>query len=281
MLAAQLHAVHFRYRGAADDALRGVTAEIVAGTVTGVVGHNGAGKSTLLLMLAGCKHPTAGTVRVLDRDPSDTSVMPRVGALTERFRFHPLFRVSEVFETFRRLYGQGTADVEAALTLMGLRPHWSKEVRQLSSGLYKRLAIAVASLHRPEMLLLDEPFAGLDPESVRTLLRAVVHWRDEGRTVVVFSHDLPELEEVVDQVIALRHGRLVAAGSLDELRDSVGLDRSLTVRHTGGTFQIPVSANAVAEAMRQLETDGVELLDMRVDGASLADIYERLHGGPS
>lgn len=198
-------------------AVRGVTLEARAGAVTGLVGPNGSGKTTLLLMLASLLAPDAGTIRIGDIDPIDdpAGVRAIVGWMPDALGAWPSLTARETLVMTSRLYGidRGEAEKGAARLLgeVGLQDLADTPARVFSRGQKQRLGLARALVNDPRVLLLDEPASGLDPQArieLRTLLRRLAA---EGRTVLISSHILSELEEVVDDAVFLVEGATVSS----------------------------------------------------------------------
>lgn len=245
------------------------------GMVAGMVGHNGAGKTTLLLLLAGIKRPQRGAVRVLDQPAEARDLIRRVGLLTDRFSIYPELRVIEVGRIFGRLFDLPDEVAFARFEEMDLHGHLTKRVRELSSGLRKRLFIAVSTMHDPEIILLDEPFAGLDPESVSKVSELVEVWRDQGKTVIISSHDLHELEQLVDELIVLREGKVLASGGFLDLLRRSGLQPRVRIESTTESLECDVSD--LDRAIAEVADAGGTIHRIVTKGTTLADLYSHLH----
>lgn len=192
--------------------------DVAPGTITGLIGPNGSGKTTLLLVLAGLLAPDSGSVSIAGADPATdgAAARARVGWMPDHVGTWESLTAHEIVASFGRLYGldAGAADARATGLLgeVGLAEFAGARVRVLSRGQKQRLSLARALVHDPPVLLLDEPASGMDPDS-RVALRAILRRRAEaGAAVVVSSHILPELEEMVDDVIMMRDGRTMAPG---------------------------------------------------------------------
>ncbi len=205
-------------------AVDGLDLAVPRGSVFGFLGPNGSGKTTTIRMLLGLVTPTAGTVRLLGSPmPSSAStVLPRVSALIEGPGFAPylsgtanLARLDSADRSARRA---GRADrISSAIARVGLEQAAGKAVKAYSLGMKQRLGIAGALLRPPELLVLDEPTNGLDPQGTREIRSLVASLAGEGTTVLISSHLLAEVQQICSHIGVMRAGRLVAQGSLDEL----------------------------------------------------------------
>jgi len=201
-------------------AVSGLTATIEPGVVTGFLGPNGAGKTTSLRMLLGLIRPTSGRARIGGKAYADLKDPLRtVGAALEATSFHPGRSAANHLTVFAKAAGIRRARVDEVLGLVGLADVAGRKVGGFSLGMRQRLALATALLGDPGVLVLDEPTNGLDPEGItwmRTLLRMFAR---EGRTVLVSSHLLGEVQQTADRLLIMSRGRLVYAGTLEELAD--------------------------------------------------------------
>jgi ABC-2 type transport system ATP-binding protein len=194
-----------------------------AGTVTGFLGPNGAGKTTTLRMLLGLAAPTSGGALVFDR-PYEDLARPalRVGAVLEATDFHPGRRGRDHLRMLGRSLGVADRRVDETLRLVELADAAKRRVREYSLGMRQRLGLAAALLGDPELLVLDEPANGLDPEGVRWLRDFLRAFAAEGKTVFISSHVLAEVAQTVDRVLIINRGRLVIESSLEHLTARVG-----------------------------------------------------------
>ena len=209
-------------------ALRGVDLDARPGEVTGLVGPNGAGKTTLLLVLGTLLRADGGTVHVAGHDPADRpdDVRARLGWMPDGYGLYESVTCRETLELVGRAYrlDRATARERAAALLAeaDLEPYADTAVHVLSRGQKQRLGLARALVHRPSVLLLDEPAAGLDPRARVRLRERLRELARSGVAVLVSSHVLADLEEVADAVCVVDRGRTVAQGRLDELRGGSG-----------------------------------------------------------
>ena len=201
-------------------AVESVDLRIRRGAAFGYLGPNGAGKTTLIRMLLGLTRPTAGSVRLLGRPmPQErTQALARVGAIVEEPRFHPFLTGREnlaIVAAAREHEAHGRIDT--ALARVGLAARADDRVDKYSTGMKQRLGVARCLLGNPELLLLDEPMNGLDPAGMEEFRELMAEFVAEGRTVVLSSHLLDEVEKTCDEVAIVDRGRIVAQGSVAEL----------------------------------------------------------------
>jgi ABC-2 type transport system ATP-binding protein len=262
------------------------------GRVTGFLGPNGAGKTTTLRMLLGLVAPTAGTATIGGRRYHDLPAPQRlVGAVLEASNFHPGRSGRDHLRVLALTAGVPDRRVDEVLELVGLTDDGRRRAGGYSTGMRQRMGLAAALLGDPPVLVLDEPTNGLDPEGIRwirTFLRALA---GEGRTIVVSSHVLSEVQQTVDDVVIIAHGRLVQASPLSELENTAGRTvrvvspdpGSLLTALTGaGLAATPadgvvlVTGTTSAEVGRAAFAAGVELHELRAADDSLEDTFLRL-----
>jgi ABC-2 type transport system ATP-binding protein len=210
-------------------AVRGLTLEVRPGEIFGLLGPNGSGKTTTLQMLLGLLTPTEGTIEVFGRQPRDRECRRRIGYLPEEFEAGPFLTGEETLRFYGGFHGLGRKEVrrraEQLLRDLGLWDHRLRRVRDYSKGMRRRIGLAQSLLHDPDLLVLDEPTNGLDPLGIQTfksLLRARKHG---GRSIVVSSHSLSEMEDICDRVAILNQGRPLVMGPLGDLLTVPGRHR--------------------------------------------------------
>lgn len=209
------------YSYADRTALDGLDLEVPAGSVFGVLGPNGSGKSTLLSLVAGLRAPASGSLSVLGGDPTP-STRAAVGFVFQETSLDPMMTVREALWLHGRLYGIGGGALREAMALalatVGLSDRAGALVRTLSGGLKRRLEIARALLPRPDLLVLDEPTTGLDPDSEAAVWEHLLAISREGVTVLLATNDVAEADRHCDTVAFIHDGRVVAQGSPSELK---------------------------------------------------------------
>lgn len=292
-----------RYAKSADRyAVRELSFRVEKGQVLGLLGPNGAGKTTTLRMLMGLIKPDGGDIRVFGHEiQPGAPVLSRVGAFVEGAGFLPHLSGRENLELYWRATGRPAEDshLEEALEIAGLGDALSRAVRTYSQGMRQRLAIAQAMLGLPDLLILDEPTNGLDPPQIREMREVMIRYAAAGRTVIVSSHLLAEVEQSCTHLVVMDRGRLIQAGPVSEI---IGSGDTLLVG-TGSPVDEPiaekvgalpgVASAAVAEGglLVRLDPDGsaqrlvVELVRLEVPVESvgphrrLEDAFLTLIGG--
>lgn len=208
------------------EAVRGVSFEVRRGEILGLLGLNGAGKTTLMKLMAGLLSPTSGSVRVLGSDPRDAESRRRTGFLPELPYFYPRYRPAEALSYYASLSGMDRSAaapaVASVMERVGLAPHAGKRISEFSKGMMQRLGLAQALVHGPDLVILDEPASGLDPIAIHDMRVLISGLRDEGRTVVLSSHSISELEKVADRVVMLSRGAVVSCVESSSWRGAEG-----------------------------------------------------------
>jgi len=193
-------------------ALQNLDLEIEEGKVFGLLGLNGSGKTTLLKLLVGLLFPTRGSAYIFRQKVPHLSLLSRIGYLPEFPCFLMYLTASELLHFYGKLYGlslnERNKKVEAMLDLVELKNNRNDRLADFSKGMLERVGLAQVLLHDPELLLLDEPTSGLDPLGVRKMREIILRLRDEGKTILLSSHLVTEVERVCDQVGILHQGRL-------------------------------------------------------------------------
>ncbi|EYR63904.1 bacitracin ABC transporter ATP-binding protein [Actinotalea ferrariae CF5-4] len=273
---------------------------VLPGRVTGFLGPNGAGKTTTLRMLLGLVRPTAGTATIGGLPYAALQRPQRVvGAALEAASFHPGRTARDHLRVYAPQVGVPDARCDEVLALVGLTEVAHRRVGGFSLGMRQRLGLATTLLGDPRVLVLDEPANGLDPEGIRWLRDVLRHLAREGRTVLVSSHVLPEVQQTVDDVVIIARGRLVHASSLAGLAaltrtgvrvtspDAEGLRRLAEQRWAGRWRDVPerpgtltiddVDAPGVGHAAFLA---GLELHGLTETSVGLEDVFLRLTGEP-
>ncbi len=301
-----------RYGGRA--VLDGVDLVVRPGELVALLGPNGAGKTTLVEIVEGYRSADGGAVRVLGETPGDGAIplRSRVGLMLQAGGLDPRSTPREVLRLYAAFHAGGR-DPEALLALVGLESAARTRVRRLSGGERQRLALALALVGDPEVLILDEPTAGMDPEARRTTRALISGLRAEGRAILLTTHDLVDVERLADRVAILHDGRIRAEGTPGELMAGAsaelrfrlhgeptaqalsGAGDSLrrlaadarvvaeaTGTSVGGTaFRVvggAATADAIAEVAAWAAREGLLIIELRAGSASLEERYLELTG---
>lgn len=255
------------------EVLRGVDLTVPTGTVVGYLGPNGAGKTTTLRILVGLLRPTTGSVRIFDLDAvaDRDAVQAKVGYLQGDFVAYPHLTGQEYLDYLAALRGGDHLAVDdgyVATLAKRFEVELDRRIGTLSHGNRQKIGIIQAFMHQPDLLILDEPTSGLDPLMQREFLTLVREQRDAGRTVLLSSHILSEVDQVADQVAIIRAGQVVEVGAVDQLR-------SQARRRIDLTFAKPPPVSLIADAAGVREVrEADRVLHVEVEG-STADLITR------
>ncbi len=204
-------------------ALDSLDLTVSSGAPVALVGPNGAGKTTLLSLLCGFIHPTSGSMRILGQHPGSRQLIGRISALPQDAEFDPNFSVGKQLRYLARLQGmslgEAKKDTDRVLDLVHLRDSFNSKAGALSHGMRKRVALAQSLLGNPELVMLDEPTAGIDPPNVK-IIRDLVRSLSHNTTFFISSHNLDELEKLCESVVYLSNGKLAQTSSIDSDADS-------------------------------------------------------------
>jgi ABC-2 type transport system ATP-binding protein len=296
--------------------LDGVDLHVTAAEIVALLGPNGAGKTTLVEIIEGYRSPDAGSVAVLGLSPAagGPGLRARVGLMLQAGGLDPRSTPIDVLRLYAAFH-DGARSPAAVLSLVGLEAVARTRVRRLSGGERQRLALGLALIGEPEVLLLDEPTAGMDPEARRSTRGLIAGLRAEGRAILLTTHDLGDVERLADRVAILHHGRIRAAGTpaelmagaaedlrfrLHEVPEPSALERLLArlravvatadlapdsedgqAARIGPTYRVigaGASADAVAEIATWAAREGLLIVELRAGAASLEDRYLELTG---
>lgn len=220
-------------------ALDSLSLTVDRGSILGFIGHNGAGKTTAIRILVGQARPTSGTATIAGADcvRDARKVKQLVGYMPDRFGSYDNMRVREYLDFFGAAFGirrkDRTRRIDEVLDITGSRYMQDRYVEALSHGMQQRIGIARTLLHDPDVLILDEPANGLDPEARIEMRELLLRLSDLGKTLIVTSHILPELSHICDRVAILHRGQLKAVGTLDEVTRQVQQTRMIEVQVAG------------------------------------------------
>ena len=277
-------------RFGARTAVDGISLSVRPGEVYGFLGPNGAGKTTTLRMLLGLVAPSAGTVTVLGRPPGDPQALARIGSLVEGPAFYPYLSGHDNMLVVARYAGVPASRIADVLQTVDLADRARDKFSTYSLGMKQRLGVAAALLKDPELVILDEPTNGLDPAGMRDMRRLVRALGAGGRTVLLSSHLLGEVQQICDRVGVIDRGRMVAESTVEELRGGTelivaaapsDLARSElesmreveSVRTFEGALRVRTDDRHTALINRTLVNAGVAVTELRRDERQLEDVF--------
>ena len=290
--------------GRRTHALRGATLAVPRGAIFGLLGPNGAGKTTLLSILSTLLLPDGGSAKVLGHDVvrEPFAIRRRLNMASGNASFVWSLRPAEVLTFYGRLYGLSGATlrrrVEELIERFELGPHRRSEYNELSTGLKQRLAFAKALLNEPEVLVLDEPTLGLDPDvSIRIRAQVAELRRERGTTIILTTHYMREAEELCDEIAFIKGGRILAQGSADALKRQIRIGDVVQMRIDApvpkgladlpGVLQVQIRGEHVEctvdaaderlpEMLRWLGEQGAVIRDCQVTEPALEDVFVEL-----
>jgi ABC-type multidrug transport system ATPase subunit len=269
---------------------------IEPGEVHGFLGPNGAGKTTTLKMLLGLVAPTSGTASVLGLAPGHPEALRRTGSMVESPAFYPYLSGRQNLELLARYVRVAPEAVDRALVQVGLGGRAADKFGTYSLGMKQRLGVAAALMKDPQVVIVDEPTNGLDPQGMRDMRELIARLGEQGRTVILSSHVLGEVQDLCDNVTVIDHGKVLGQGSVHELRGDAELevtatpaDRTLDVvrRVTGraatlrpdGTIRVQVPVERAADIARAVVGAGLDLTGLRSVERELEDVFFEITGG--
>ncbi|MFD5823890.1 ABC transporter ATP-binding protein [Lentzea sp. NPDC060358] len=286
MTAIEVRGLTRRYTGGFE-AVRGVSFDVERGEMFALLGTNGAGKTSTVEVVEGLSRPAEGTVRVLGHDPFSerAAVRPRVGVMLQEGGFPPDLTVVEATRMWARTL-TSPRPVDEALALVDLAHRASVRVKQLSGGERRRLDLALALLGKPEVLFLDEPTTGLDPESRRNTWELIRGLLLEGVTVLLTTHYLEEAQALADRLAIMHRGRIVAQGTVSEVVDAYPSRISFVpppgvalpvVADADTSGRVTVRTNDLQQTLHELlawaHRNGVALSGLDARSASLEEAF--------
>ncbi|MGH3242754.1 MAG: ABC transporter ATP-binding protein [Spirillospora sp.] len=277
-----------RMRYGANDVLRGVSFRAHRGEVVTLLGPNGAGKTTTIEILEGFRMRSAGRVSVLGTDPArgDERWRARLGVVLQSWRDHAKWRVRELLAHQGSYYARHSTDrikrpwdTDELISLVGLTEHSGKQLRMLSGGQRRRLDVAIGLVGRPEMLFLDEPTAGFDPQARHDFHALIRGLAAAGETTIMLTtHDLPEAEKLADRILILNGGRIVADGTAEQLADQIVGEDEVGWTLNGRRHRRSTS-DSTAFVFDLFKKHGEAVSDLEISTSSLENTYLSLVQG--
>ena len=283
-------------------AVNGISFEVHEGEIFGFLGPNGAGKTTTIEIIEGYRMPDSGQATVLGLDPRQDryEVKERIGIMLQETSLYPDLKVSELLRLFASYYRQ-PVEPDALLEMIGLEEKKGAFVRELSGGQRQRVVFVLTLINDPELLFLDEPTAGLDPQSRRAIWEWINLAREKGKTIFLTTHYIEEAEDLCDRVAIIDHGEIIALdtpkrlmaglevehriefaiqGALDvaRLEAMPGVSKALDDGQGAFTLYAPEAPPALKSLINLAETNGFTLRGLTVEGATLEDVFIQLTG---
>ncbi len=275
-------------------AVQSLDLNVRRGEIYGFLGPNGAGKTTTLRMLLGLIRPTAGSARVAGASPGSPASLGRVGAIVETPAFYPYLSGYDNLRVLAGICGAPASRIGPALDEVELTPRARHKFGTYSMGMKQRLGVAAALLKEPELLILDEPTNGLDPQGMADMRKLITALGQGRRTVLISSHLLNEVELMCTRVGIIQRGRMVAEGTIDELRGAAHLSvraepadraRALLEAEAGpgnvsvdgdAGFRVKVDVSRAAEINRKLVEAGIAVSELSAGERSLEEVFMEL-----
>ena len=249
-------------------ALKSLDIEVRAGEIFGLLGPNGSGKSTTIKLILGLLFPSSGRVLVFDKDASETSKNERIGYLPEESYLYKFLTAEETLDFYGRLFNMSGAErkkrVAELIQLVGLSGAKHRQLREYSKGMTRRVGLAQALINDPDLILLDEPTTGLDPIGTREMKDLILALRDRGKTVLLCSHQLADVQDVCDRVAILHQGELKELGSVSDLLKV----QDVTEVHAEG-----LTEEAKAEIAEVIRRHGGTLKSIDNPTATMEDLF--------
>ncbi len=249
-------------------ALKALDLEVRRGEIFGLLGPNGSGKTTTIKLLLGLLFPTSGRALVFDKDATDVSKNERIGYLPEESYLYKFLNAEETLDFYARLFNIPAAERRDRINrlISDVKLDWARrrQLKEYSKGMTRRIGLAQALINDPELIMLDEPTTGLDPIGTREMKDLILRLRDEGKTVLLCSHLLPDIQDVCDRIAILHQGELKELGRIDTL---------LTVQDETEILAKGLSKEAEEEIRQVIQRHGGELLSMENPTSTLEELF--------
>jgi ABC-2 type transport system ATP-binding protein len=251
-------------RYGATPALDHATLEVQQGEILGLLGPNGAGKTTAILVLAGLLGADSGRVELFGRAqrPGVMDLKRRVGLVTQEITIFEDLTAWENLAFFAGLYGLRKAQlrerIQETLAFVGLNEHAHRRPKKFSGGMKRRLNLACALTHHPELLIMDEPTVGIDPQSRNHILESVRSLRDAGTTIIYTSHYMEEVQAIASRVAIMDQGHVIASGTIDELVERIQFEEHVTMEVGAPTPELAEELKGVS-GVKEVSRDGARL----------------------
>ena len=248
-------------------ALDNVSIDVPQGKIFGLLGPNGAGKTTLIRIINQITIPTEGTV-LFNGTPMTEETVRKIGYLPEERGLYKKMKVREQAMYLARLKGMSAAEAAKALkewfVKFEIRSWWDKKVEDLSKGMAQKVQFITTVVHRPSLLILDEPFSGFDPVNVQTIREEILRLRDEGTSIILSTHNMESVEELCDNIALINKSKLVVTGGTDDIRRRWGSDQVELLYNTS-LDRLPAGRSYSISLDDQLKNERRAVLDINAD----------------
>ena len=285
-----------------NTALDGASFELKRGEFLGLLGPNGAGKTTLIRMISGRLRADSGTISVFgieQRSGGNPEIMPRLGIIPQNIAIYDNLTARENLQLFGTLFGVSKADlasrIDEALQWTGLTDRSREPVSRFSGGMQRRLNIACSVLHRPDVILLDEPTVGVDPQSRQRIWSMLKELQSSGVSMVLTTHQLDEAQQMCDRIVIIDRGQTIASGTFDELLDaSIGRRRRVTFTLSQPCSNLPPGCEAsgthaatffvdeitrdLPQRLQQFAESGATVSDLAIEVPTLQAVFLHFTG---
>ncbi len=249
-------------------AVNSLTLSVKKGEVFGLLGPNGSGKTTTMKLLLGLLFPTEGEIEVLGKPATNVEKNERIGYLPEESYLYRFLNAEETLDFYGRLFNMPKAvrrqRADELIKLVGLDKARRRQLKEYSKGMTRRIGLAQAMINDPDLVLLDEPTSGLDPIGRKEMKDLIIRLRDQGKTVVICSHLLPDVQDVCDRIAILYAGELKVLGKFEDLLQSQGETQIVSSE---------LSEEAIAEVKQVLAKHGAELRGVAHPKTNLEDLF--------
>ncbi|MDA1014927.1 MAG: ABC transporter ATP-binding protein [Planctomycetota bacterium] len=252
-------------------ALNSLSLDVHKGEVFGLLGPNGSGKTTTLKLLLGLLFPSEGSISILGRSASDVEKNERIGYLPEESYLYRFLNANETLDFYGRLFNISAAErrdrAEELIKMVGLQDARRRQLKEYSKGMTRRIGLAQALINNPDLVMLDEPTSGLDPIGTREMKDLILKLKDQGKTVVMCSHLLADVQDVCDRIAILYSGELKVEGRVDDLLKSREQTQLLTST---------LDESALDEIKQVLRKHNAELLQVDQPTTNLEELFLRI-----
>lgn len=251
-------------------AVKSLSLDVKKGEVFGLLGPNGSGKTTTIKMLLGLLFPTSGQISILGKKASDVAKNEKIGYLPEESYLYRFLNADETLDFYGRLFDMSSAErnerADKLIKMVGLDHARKRQLKEYSKGMTRRIGLAQALINNPDLVLLDEPTSGLDPIGTREMKDLILNLKDQGKTVVLCSHQLADVQDVSDRIAVMFQGDLKLIGEVDQLLE---LSEQTEIR-TGD-----LSDEAIAEVEAVLKKHGMSNTEIKKPRVDLEELFLR------